>query len=122
MGQFEKEGRAIAVTWQAAQIINVGDLYRMDGWNGVALEDFTAAETPRAGAMEVAVERHWYVKTPAGVGDGAKGDFLYWTAGAGFKRGDTDLTETVTGSPVCKIEEIRDANGYCLVRILNVGP
>lgn len=122
MGQFEKEGKAIQVTWPGSEIINFGDLYRVDGWNGVALEDFTAAETPRVSAMEVACERHWYIKTAAGIGDGARGDFLYWTAGAGFKRGDNALTETPTGSPVCKIEEIRDAAGYVLVRLLNVGP
>lgn len=121
MGQFEKEGKAIQVTWPGSEIINFGDLYRVDGWNGVALEDFTASETPRVSAMEVATERHWYIKTPAAVGT-TRGVHLYWTAGAGFKRGDTALAEAVVGAPVAKVEEVRDAAGYTLVRILNVGP
>ena|SRR5687767_6570791 len=120
MGQLKTDGRAIDVTWTASQIITKGDLYRQDGWNGIALEDFTAAETPRASAMEVSSERIWLVKTPAGVGDGARGDRLYWTTGAGFKRGDTDLSEAVLGSPVAIVEELRDANGWCGVRVLNV--
>lgn len=119
MGQLKSDGRAINVTFPAG-VITFGDLYRIDGWNGVALEDFAAGESPRAAAMEVSSERIWYVKTPAGVGDGARGDRLYWTAGAGFKRGDTDLAEAVVGSPVCIVEELRDANGWVGVRLLNV--
>lgn len=119
MGQLKSDGRAINVTWPAG-VITHGDLYRMDGWTGIALDGFAAGASPRAGAMEVSSERIWYVKTPAGVGDGARGDRLYWTAGAGLKRGDTDLTETVTGSTCAIVEEIRDANGWVGVRVVNV--
>lgn len=118
MGQLKSDGRAIDVTYPAG-VITFGDLYRIDGFTGIALVDLASGETPRAGALEIASERIWYVKTPAAVGDGARGDRLYWSAGAGFKRGDTDLTETVTGTPVAIVEEIRDANGWTAVRLVN---
>jgi hypothetical protein len=117
MGQLKSDGRAINVTFPAG-VITFGDLYRIDGWTGVALEDFASGETPRAGALEIAAERIWYVKAPAAV-NGARGTLVYWTAGAGFKRADTDLTSTVTGNPVGKIEEARDANGWVGIRLVN---
>jgi hypothetical protein len=62
----------------------------------------------------------WYVKLPAGLAP-ALGDLLYWTAGAGFKRGDTDLAAAVVGQPVCQVEETKDANGYAAVRLTGLG-
>lgn len=117
MGQFDNDGKAMAVTFPAG-VITFGDLYRIDGWNGVALTSLASGATPRAGTLEIAAERQWYIKTPAAVGT-TKGGYLYWTAGTGFKRGDTDLSEAVAGSPVAKVAEVRDANGWTLVRILN---
>jgi hypothetical protein len=123
MGQLKHDGRATqnGVTAPAAQAIVKGDLYRINGWNGLALKTIGASDTLRTLDLEIAPDRIWYVKLPAGAAP-AIGDFLYWTAGAGFKRGDTDITTTATGSPVAKVEEVKDANGYCAVRVLNVGP
>lgn len=118
MGQLKSDGRAVNVTF-AAGVITFGDLYRVDGWTGIALEDFASGESPRAGALEVSSERIWYIKIPAAV-VAPRGTLLYWTAGAGMKRGDTDLTATVTGSPVVKVEEAVDANDWCAVRVINI--
>jgi hypothetical protein len=46
----------------------------------------------------------WYVKLPAALNP-AQGDVLYWTAGAGFKRGDTDLAAAVVGSPAARLKK-----------------
>jgi hypothetical protein len=121
MGQLKSDGRATqgGYTWPAGTF-TFGDLYRLNGWNGIIMKSIAAGDTVRVADMEISSERIWYVKVPAitaGVGD-----YLYWTAGAGLKRGDTDLTATVTGSPVCKVEEAKDANGYAAVRVLNIGP
>lgn len=122
MGQLKGDGRASTggFTWPAGTY-TFGDLYRLNGWNGIIMQNIAAADTVRSADMEFGTDRIWYVKLPAGVTP-AVGDYLYWTAGAGIKRGDTDLTATVTGSPVCKVEEVKNANGYAAVRVLNVGP
>lgn len=121
MGQLKHDGKATqgGMTWPAGTF-TFGDLYRLNGWNGILMKAIAAADTVRTADMEIS-ERVWYVKLPAAVSP-AVGDYLYWTAGAGLKRGDTDLTATVTGSPVCKVEEAKDAGGYAAVRVLNVGP
>jgi hypothetical protein len=122
MGQLKTDGRATqgGFTFPAG-VITFGDLYRLNGWNGIALANIGSADTVRTADMEIAPDRIWYVKVPAGLNP-ALGDFLYWTAGAGFKRGDTDLAAAVVGSPVAKVEEVKNANGYVAVRVLNVGP
>ena len=38
-----------------------------------------------------------------------------------FKRGDTDIQVAAAGAPCAKVEEVKDANGYCAVRALNIG-
>ena len=124
MGQLKGDGRATTgatFSAPAGQVINFGDLYRLNGWNHIALGKIGSADTVRAYGGEISAERIWYVLLPAALNP-AVGDFLYWTAGAGFKRGDTDLTATVTGSPIVKVEEAKNANGYAAVRVLNVGP
>jgi hypothetical protein len=122
MGQLKHDGRATqnGVTVPGAQAITKGDLYRINNWNGIALKTIGAADTLRVMDMEIAPDRIWYVKLPAALAP-AVGDPLYWTTGTGFKRGDTDLAAAVLGSPACKVEEAKDANGYAAVRVLNIG-
>jgi hypothetical protein len=122
VGQLKHDGQATlgGMTWPAGTF-TFGDLYRLNGWNGIIMKSLAAADTVRTADMEISPARVWYVKLPAALNP-AIGDYLYWTAGAGIKRGDTDLTATVTGSPVCKVEEAKDAGGYAAVRVLNVGP
>jgi hypothetical protein len=122
MGQLKHDGRATqnGVTVPAATAITKGDLYRINNWNGIALKTIGASDTIRVMDMEIAPDRIWYVKLPAALAP-AVGDVLYWTAGAGFKRGDTDLAAAVAGAPACKVEEAKDANNWAAVRVLNIG-
>jgi hypothetical protein len=122
VGQLKHDGRATqgGFTAPAGQALVFGDLYRLNGWNGIALSAIGASDTVRSLDFEIAPDRIWYVKLPAGVTP-ALGDVLYWTTGTGFKRGDTDLSASVLGSPACKVEEVKDANGYAAVRVLNNG-
>lgn len=122
MGQLKSDGLATQGGYTfPAGVITFGDLYRLNGWNGIALTNIAAADTLRVGGMELSPARIWYVKLPAALNP-AVGDYLYWTAGAGFKRGDTDLAAAVVGAPVAKVEEAKNANGYAAIRVLNVGP
>jgi hypothetical protein len=122
MGQLKHDGRATqgGFAAPAAQAIVKGDLYRINGWNGFAMKTIGASDTLRTLDLEISSERIWYIKLPAALAP-AIGDPLYWTTGAGFKRGDTDLAAAVVGPPVAKVEETKDANGYCAVRALNIG-
>jgi hypothetical protein len=123
MGQLKSDGRATqgGFTFPAGTIVK-GDLYRLNGWNGIALKAIASGDTVRTADMEISSERIWYVDLPAGVNP-AVGAYLYWTAGAGFKRGDTDLTVTPTGTPVAIVEEAPAVSGgFAAVRVLNVGP
>lgn len=120
MGQLKHDGRATQGGYTApAGVITKGDLYRINGWNGIALKSIAAGDTVRTLDLEIAPDRIWYIKLPAALNP-AIGDPLYWTTGAGFKRGDTDLAAAVVGSPACKVEETKDANGWCAVRVLNL--
>lgn len=122
MGQLKTDGIATqgGVTFPAANAIVYGDMYRVNGWNGVALAGIGASDTIRTADMEISPARIWYVKVPAGLAPSV-GDMLYWTTGAGFKRGDTDLAAAVVGAPVAKVEEAKNAQGYVAVRVLNIG-
>lgn len=120
MGQLKHDGRAtLGGVTAPAGVINFGDLYRINDWNGVALKTIGSGDTVRTLDLEIAPDRIWYVKVPAGVNP-AVGAPIYWTTGAGFKRGDTDLQVAAQGSPCGKVEEAKDANNYMAIRILNV--
>lgn len=124
LGQLKSDGIATTgatFSAPAGQAINFGDLYRLNGWNHIALSKIGSADTVRGYGGEISPGRIWYVLLPAALNP-AVGDYLYWTAGAGFKRGDTDLAAAVVGAPVAKVEEAKNANGYAAIRVLNVGP
>lgn len=122
MGQLKHDGRATQGGFTApAGVFTFGDMYRINGWNGIALKSIASGDTVRSLDLEISSERIWYVKLPAALSP-AIGDYIYWTTGAGLKRGDTDLAAAVVGAPVAKVEEVKDANGWCAVRVLNIGP
>lgn len=120
MGQKKTDGRAIDVQAPASTALSFGELYRIDGWTGFAMKTVGATDVDRGLALSVS-EEIYYCVVPAAV-SGARGTLVYWTAGAGFKRGTTDLTTTDPGAgsdPVGKIEEARDSNGVAAIRVIN---
>lgn len=120
MGQLKGDGRAINVPVVPAGQYNFGELFRINGWNGIMMKTINTADTNRAAAMEISSERVWYFLIPVAVA-AAQGAYLYWTAGAGTKRGDTDLTATPTGAPILIVEEAKDGNNFVAARVLNCG-
>lgn len=121
MGNLKHEGDAIDVVSPQTVDITKGELYRVDGWNGIAMSTVLTTD-PEAGlALEVS-NRIWYIAVPAGLA-AARGDVLYWSATEGFKVGGTDLVAAGTAGalgPACKVEEAKDANNVAGVRVLNV--
>lgn len=114
MGHLYSDGKAIDVTAPAGDY-SFGDLYRIDLWSGIAMDTIAAADTERGMALEVS-ERIWKIKVPAGLTP-TVGQYLYWTAGTGVKRGDTDLSATANGNPVCKVLTTKNANNYAAVKV-----
>jgi hypothetical protein len=116
MGHKLSDGKAVDVSAAASTLINKGDLYRIGLITGYALSTVLAADTDRGLALETDVNTIWKVKLPAGLTP-AVGDLLYWTAGAGQKAGDTDLTASVTGQPICRVIIAKNTNGYAAVQL-----
>jgi hypothetical protein len=117
MGHLIGDGKAVNVTVPAG-VYDHGDLFRINNWSGFLINSVTSAATARNRALEVSVNRIWNVKFPAGLTP-AVGDLLYWTAGAGTKRGDTDLSATVAGPPVVKVVAAKNTAGYCQVMLVD---
>lgn len=113
MGHLIGDKKALKVTCPAGDFFH-GDLYRIGTFSGFLINDCLTAAVARVRALEISVNRAWKVKLPAGLTP-AVGDLLYWTAGAGTKRGDTDLSATVAGPPIVKVITIKNANGYAEV-------
>ena len=67
MGQLKSDGRAINVAGVPAGQYNFGELFRINGWNGVMLKTVNTADVTRNAAMEVSSERIWYFTIPAAV-------------------------------------------------------
>jgi Uncharacterized conserved protein (DUF2190) len=120
MGQLKSDGRAIDVVIPSSTAITKGEMYRIDGWTGIAMKTIASTDTDKNMAFEVSSERIWYVKLPAGV-TGARGDRLYWTTGTGFKAALTDVQASAAGYACAIVEEAKDANDYAGVRVLNAG-
>lgn len=121
MGQKISDGKAFDAAAPAGQVINDYDLFRINAWNGCAIGAKDATQADRTLAFEMDSNAIYSVKLPAAVVP-AVGDCLYWTAGTGFKRGDTDLQAAVAGSPCFKVLATKNAAGYAQGRVLNVGP
>lgn len=115
MGHLFSDGKAIDVVAPGATAISFGDLYRIDLWSGIAMDTIGASDVNRGMALEVS-ERFWKVLFPGALNP-AVGAYVYWTAGTGFKRGDTDLSATVNGNPVGKVVIAKNANGYACIAV-----
>jgi len=123
MGRKITDGLAVDVTAPAG-IFDKGELYRIDGWTGIAMISIAAADTDRQLALEVS-KAFWRVKVPVGVA-ATRGDYVAWTTGAGTKSGPTDLATLaapaaggVPATAVGKVEGVRNSTGYATIRVLD---
>ena len=121
MGHLYSDGKAVDVTADAGTTVNFGDLYRIGGWTGFALDAIASGDTVRDLALEVS-ERIWKVKLPAGITP-VVGDHLVWDAvGVAFKAGDTNLAIAGAGVlGVAKVLVVKNSNGYAAVQLTAQG-
>jgi len=117
MGHLYSDGKAIDVVAPAGTI-NFGDMYRIDGWTGFAMDTILPADVDRGMALEIS-ERIWKIKLPAGITP-VVADHLDWDAvGVTFKAGDTNLVIAGAGVlGVAKVLVVKNANGYAAVQLL----
>lgn len=124
MGRKVSDGRSVDVTAPASTLIEAFEMYRVDGWTGFAADEITTTEVDRAFAL-IVDEGEYRVKVPAATA-AARGDFLQWTTGAGFKKASTDLSAiaapTDGSTPilaVAKVTAVRNSSGYATVKLLH---
>lgn len=118
MGHLIGDKKAVNVTMPAGAFDH-GDLFRVAGFTGFLINAVTAADTARVRALEIACNRAWKVKLPAGLTP-AVGDRLSWASNtlATFQKGDTNLVTEGTASsdgPVVKVVTAKNAAGYAEV-------
>jgi hypothetical protein len=124
VGRKITDGNAIDVTAPAGTF-EKGELYRIDGFSGFAMDEILPAETDRFLSLDVA-PGVWSVKTPAGTASAVRGDFLGWASGTGTKLGPTQLDQVIVqpaagGVPdaaVVQVETPRNSRGYTRVKLV----
>jgi predicted RecA/RadA family phage recombinase len=108
------DGKTINVVAPAGGAV-AGQLYRINGWNGVCEVTAAAGETF---ALNIDPTFTFYIPMPAAVA-AAQGDVLYMPPATGGV-GATALTATAAGNVAAvKVHEAKDANNIVGVRILN---
>lgn len=124
MGRKISDGLAIDCLAPAATLIEKGECYRIDNWTGIATDQIDASEVDRGVALEVS-KALWRVKVPVATAV-ARGDYLGWSVGAGFKKGVTDFIAIaapanggVPAGAVAKVEGVRNARGYATIRVID---
>jgi hypothetical protein len=124
VGRKITDGLAIDVVAPAATLVEFGELYRIDGFTGYAMDQIDATEVDKGLSLDL-TKGLWRVKVPVGVA-AARGDFVSWATGAGFKKGSIDLAAIaapVDGSTpvlaVAKVEGIRNSRGYATLRLVH---
>jgi hypothetical protein len=122
MGYKVSDGKAFDAVAPAGQVINDGDLFRIGGWNGVAIGAKDASQTDRTMSFECDTHAIYSILVPAGITPVA-GGYLYWATNDAttFQRGDTNLA--ITGAagqrPCCKVLTVKNAANYTQVRVLD---
>lgn len=122
MGRKVTDGLSLDFTAPAG-LIEEGEMYRVDGITHFAITGILTTDTDRAYAGDVS-KALYRCKVPVGVA-AARGDYVGWTTGAGFKTGGTDAAALVQvaagGVPagaVAIVESVRNSRGYATLKLI----
>ena len=125
MGRKVSDGKAFDAASPSGQVINDFDLYRIGGWNGVAIGAKDATQTDRTQAFECDPAAIYEIKIPAALNPAA-GSFLWWTTNDAttFQRGDTHLLAADPAAagtstlPCFEVLKTKNAANYIQGRVL----
>jgi hypothetical protein len=126
MGYKVTDGKAFNATAPTSQVITDYDLYRIGGWNGVAIGSKDGTQTDRAMAFEADPAAIYSVLLPSGITP-AVGDFLFWATNDAttFQRGDTNLVLVANAAngqlPCAQVIKVKNAAGYARIRVMQSG-
>jgi hypothetical protein len=123
MGQKISDGKARNLTAPSSKVINSGDLYRITGWNGVAIGAVAAADTARTLAFEADTNAIYSIKVPSGLTP-SPGDLLYWATDddTTYQDGALNLQATPAANddrPCFFVTGAQNAAHYIQGRVLN---
>lgn len=126
MGHKIGDGKSADVAAPAATVINDGDLYRMatGAPSGFAIGKKDGVQTDLNMAVDIDKHAMYKIKLPAGLTP-VVGARLWWSAGTGFKKGDTDLVAEGTANaigPICKVIVAKNTAGYAQVQLCGGEP
>jgi hypothetical protein len=124
MGRKVTDGLSLDFAAPAATLIEEGEIYRVDGITHFAVTGVLSTDVDRGYAGDVS-EALYRCKVPVGIA-ATRGDYLGWSAGAGFKAGGTDLAlilagAAATGIPAgacAQVEGVRNSRGYATLRLV----
>lgn len=123
MGRKVSDGKSFNAVAPSGQVINDYDLYRIGGWNGVAIGAKDATQADRTMAFECDPPAIYAVLVPAGLNP-AVGDELFWATNddVTFQRGDTHLVAAAAAAngqlPCFQVLKTKNAAGYVQGRVL----
>lgn len=120
MGRKVDDGQAVDVQAPGATLIDFGELYRIDGFSGISLSQIASADVDRGMSLEVSASI-WFVKVPVAT-CGTRGQFVFWSSGAGFKKASTDVANsagTAGDQPIGKVETVRNSTGYAAIKFFD---
>jgi hypothetical protein len=123
MGRKVTDGLSLDFAAPSSTLIEEGEIYRVDGITHFAITEVAAADADRSYAGDVS-EALYRCKVPVAVA-AARGDYVGWTTGAGFKKGDTDLAAIaqpaaggVPALAVALVEGVRNSRGYATLKLV----
>lgn len=118
MGRMVTDGLSIDVSAPAAVLVEKGEMYRIDNWTGFSFDEITATEVDRGMSLDVS-HALYRVKVPAGT-CATKGNYVTWSAGAGFKDSATGLVDEAARTliSVAKVEGVRNSRGYATLKLV----
>lgn len=123
MGRRVSDGNSFNAAAPGGQVIYDYDLFRIGGWNGVAIGEKDGSQTDRTLAFECDPAAIYEILVPNAL-DPDVGDFLYWKTNdsSTFQRGDADLVaasgEDPHEQPCFIVSKTKNANDYLQGRVL----
>jgi len=125
-GKKVSDGKAVDKTLSSTEVIEDHQLYRVGGWNGIAIGVKASTESPKTLAFEADPPAIYSFEVPAGISP-AVGEFLFWTTNDAttFQVGKTHLVLLASSAngqqPCALVTKAKNADNHIQARVLQSG-